>query len=69
MGSIFSLIIVIPASIIGGFFINEMFQYISFFGLTQQQKYFKALKLTQKQKLQQDKTNNVAVVTNSEFKD
>lgn len=69
MGSIFSFIIVIPASIIGGFFINEMFQYISFFGLTQQQKYFKALKLTQKQKLQQDKTNNVAVVTNSEFKD
>jgi hypothetical protein len=69
MGSIFSFVIVIPASIIGAFFINQMFQHISFFGLTPEQQFLKALKEAQKRKVIQNDSSVVSSVTNPEIKD
>ncbi len=69
MGSIFSFIIVILVSIIGAFFIQQMFQYISFFGLTQEEQFLQALKSAQKRKVIQNDSSDISTVTNSEIKD
>jgi hypothetical protein len=69
MGSIFSFVIIIPASIIGAFFIQQLFQHISFFGLTQEEQFMKALKTAQKRKVIQNDSSDISTVTNSEIKD
>lgn len=69
MGSIFSFIIIIVASLIGGFFMNEMFQYISFFGMTPKQQFIKALNAAQKRRAVQNDQSAMSTVTNPEIKD
>ncbi|MBS7786653.1 hypothetical protein KIH23_05040 [Flavobacterium sp. CYK-55] len=71
MGSIFSFIIVISASIIGGYFIHEMFQYVSFFGLTQKQQIVKAIEAAQRKKnaMKDSHFESLNAVTNPEIKD
>lgn len=66
MGSIFSLIIVIPASIIGAYFINQMLQDISFFGLTSKQQFL--LSARKRKNLLKDSAE-IPAVTNPEIKD
>lgn len=71
MGSIFSFIITIFASLIGGYFINEMFQKISFFGKISQESFFESFQMTEKHKSEKSAASpsSVGIVTKQQIKD